>query len=576
MDEGAGAGANLFPDRRADYQWTSTDGDFAQFNGWLGPQVGGIASGASASRQTMWMDLSMEVKINPAIAVHGQYRVGSYGDRIIADAVSGRDSAGGLFFRRVTSPHTAASEYATDRYPGVNRAFSPGYWNTLWVRAELPWGNLTFGKRPFLFGAGMMFDGSENTSIEALTLSVPYGPLKAGVMWYPARRGSKIYYNPFDDNGKNSVDLGAFVTYSGGVLSAGILGHYSNFHIGPEGAPVYDNDDIDEYADVISIRTMRSQDTSVAIGSAFLKFNNGRIFFNTEVGLYKQQTTTNREVESTDDIVQKYLYPPLNRAWPQYVDHWRFVAELGALAGPAKMSLLYAWVSGGDLRHGIQIDRSGRLPQPFLRDIPGNQYREDNEWLDQVGRFRIYPVSQLTNTQVFKPYSLIMVYNYGLGTDVSPQSGKGWVQDAQCIAARLDYAIASNLNVFGTFFTARRTTNSGYNWGYIRPSLNMDGSVDLGNRSPDNGNFTGQPIPTVPDNDLGWETNVGFNWKLLEGMTLGCTFGYWVPGVWFKYACIDRRINDWFYAEDTELFGVIPSKQIDEIWGMDLKLTADF
>ena len=41
-------------------------------------------------------------------------------------------------------------------------------------------------------------------------------------------------------------------------------------------------------------------------------------------------------------------------------------------------------------------------------------------------------------------------------------------------------------------------------------------------------------VPTIPDGALGYEIDAGFDWKLLEGLTARCTFGYWVPGNWFE------------------------------------------
>ncbi len=40
----------------------------------------------------------------------------------------------------------------------------------------------------------------------------------------------------------------------------------------------------------------------------------------------------------------------------------------------------------------------------------------------------------------------------------------------------------------------------------------------------------------VPDGFLGWEINLGCDWKLLENLTLKTRYAYWQPGQWFNLA----------------------------------------
>ena len=65
----------------------------------------------------------------------------------------------------------------------------------------------------------------------------------------------------------------------------------------------------------------------------------------------------------------------------------------------------------------------------------------------------------------------------------------GYVRDARVLAARLDYAVAANLNLFTSLFWAERTAN-GYGWGVISPNDTFmppqfvatpnDGNVQIG------------------------------------------------------------------------------------------------
>jgi hypothetical protein len=40
----------------------------------------------------------------------------------------------------------------------------------------------------------------------------------------------------------------------------------------------------------------------------------------------------------------------------------------------------------------------------------------------------------------------------------------------------------------------------------------------------------------VSDGFIGWEVNLGCDWKLLEGLTFKTRYSYWQPGDWFTEA----------------------------------------
>ena len=176
-----------------------------------------------------------------------------------------------------------------------------------------------------------------------------------------------------------------------------------------------------------------------------------------------------------------------------------------------------------------------------------------------------------------------MVYGYGLGTSFARDTGNGFVQDASVYAARLDYAVAANLNIYGSFTWAEKFSKSGDVWGCLipnpRPSAtepaNPFGSVlyVTANRAAANA------IPTIPDPALGYEIDGGFDWKLLEGLTARCTMGYWVPGKWFSYACVDKSITGWATpatGDWTNNFYTRPNKNIDPVFGLEFKLEGEF
>ena len=119
--------------------------------------------------------------------------------------------------------------------------------------------------------------------------------------------------------------------------------------------------------------------------------------------------------------------------------------ELGALCGPAKVSLIGAWFTGDDYRGGTLYGNN--------RMFKVTSGLQSDTW---------------SNTSVFRPYSYLMVYGYGLGTSFARDTGNGFVQDATFYGARFDYAAAANLNLFSSFAWAERFSNSGFLWGYLR------------------------------------------------------------------------------------------------------------
>ena len=323
------------------------------------------------------------------------------------------------------------------------------------------------------------------------------------------------------------------MTYSNGPLHAGILGNYGTFHIGPE-APLN--------PPLIAGRPV-AQDSEYSHGSIFAKYMNGRFFFNAEAAwLY----WTDRYSDPTGLLFLNGI------STTRYVDQWRYMVELGCVCGPAKTSVLFAVTPGPDRRNGAFI---GKQPAAFI-------------WHHTFD-------DSLSSFNLFRPYAYIFSYDYGSGLHGYNLSGDGFVRDASVLAARLDYASAANLNVFGSFAWAERTSN-GYSWGCIGPNAGagafpapVDGNIDL--------NFNRYPAsPNIPDRGLGYEIDAGFSWKLLEKWQIGMVFGYWQPGKWFNYACIDRSVPAWHTGNAGNLFGTRPDRSLNGIIGGEFSSTFEF
>jgi hypothetical protein len=516
-------------------------------NFWNGGQFDtNITTGSRAGWSYFNVEFLPIIKVNEAIRIQAKYRLGTYGD-------------------------PDASDYHTQDAPGLNNAFSEGQWTLFWATAQTPWGVLGIGKRPWTFGAALQYDGEDAATTESIMLVVPYGPLDIGIGFYPYRfAGSssireviaenreaigengnpytfavypgqpdgvnpqRQYFSRADGSGSFSKDLLAFLMYHSGPLSAGILGSYGAYHIGPEAQ-------LKNPLAVPLQTTWAAQDTEVFHGTTFMKYNNGRFFFNAETAwlYWTDRFGSDPNAEVT---------PPNTR----YAEQWRYMLEFGALYGPARLSLLHAWTPGPDRRAGALI---GKQPAAFV-------------WHSAFDR-------QFGNFNVFRPYSYLFGYNYGGGLFAYNLSGDGYVRDASVLAARLDYAVASNLNVFGSFLYANRTSN-GYSWGSLGPNAGLGNFANApdGNVSFNINRYA--TSPNIPDTALGYEIDAGLDWKLLEGWTSGVLVGYWQPGKWFNYACIDRSVAGWHTGVPGNSFGTRPDRTLDPIVGGNFYLVINF
>jgi hypothetical protein len=525
----------------------------AAYGGQASSLAGGeqIVSGSDAAWQINYMSTNMEIRMNKAVRVRGNYFIGSW-------TAPNYSTSSGLM---------VSSGILEMDSPGVQRSFSPGYWRTLWLSAQLPWGELAVGKRPSSWGMGLQYDGADNRTSESVALSVPYGPLRIQISFYPNRRGyatddygsSVIYYNERPDKNNTRVfDITIpNVQYNSGPVSMGFLCNWIFRHRGGESvivnptAPASGNNPVPSIA---GTRGIAARDYQDQYGGAFFKYNNGRFFLNSEYNYWRVTDLRDGNPFTSAYNWSALQVPPIN------IQHDSLAVEVGSLVGPAKISVIGAWFTGDDYRYSTTANGFQRVK------ITGG--KQSDTW---------------SNTSLFRPYSYLMIYGYGLGTSFARDTGNGFVQDASVYAARLDYAVAANLNIYSSFTWAEKFSKSGDIWGCLVPNpLPVAASATAGmgsvlyvtaDRGPAN------MVPTIPDTALGYEIDAGFDWKLLEGLTARTTVGYWVPGKWFSYACVDKNIAGWGNPNAGSWgnnFYTSPDKNIDPVWGMEFKLEGNF
>jgi len=544
----------------------------------------------------MRMIMNPEIRVNPAVRIRGQYVIGGF-QTYNGGAAASLDAGGNFFGAPMgTNADLGSGVYITQQTANaISRPISTGYWQMLWATAQTPWGILVFGKRPFTFGTGLAGDGEHTCSSESLAIVAPYGPLRIGIFAHPYRQGvflnSQLNINTATGGAQVGMmvnntsgtaypklwdasnirlqlpHMGAFMTYSNGPLDAGMSYQYWQNHQGPEVAGTAG-------AGVGQNQRIPTVDGVIEGGNIYAKYNNGRFFFNAEMEwnrwdnrytLPLVRQASNQAVAGLGDPYQ-----------PVFDEDWSVLTEFGFLCGPAKTSFLYTLIPGPDRRQGI--------------------------WISKTSYPNIAFGAPTCNYLVFLPYSYLMGYTYAGGLGFRNLYGEGGIQDATVIAARLDYAIAANLNWYGSGIWAWRNSG-GWPWGLL--------TIDAGGATAINGanavqafGFTNQAgaapqnntggigvAPNIPDNNLGWEVTTGVDWKLLEGLTMNIRGAYWQPGEWFKFACLDRGVVTTTAAlASTHLalqptgtvpgigntFGTNPAKTIDPIWAFNGQLNVDF
>ncbi|MEW6115191.1 MAG: hypothetical protein AB1664_23880, partial [Thermodesulfobacteriota bacterium] len=345
-------------------------GDYSNLNGWAGRQIGrsanDFASGSDAVKAYQNLELWPEFEITRAIRFRAKYRVGSYGD-----------------------PNN--SDYLTNTRPGTNVATSDGQWTMWWVVAQTPMGQIVVGKRPEAFGTGLQFNGESNNTTEGVALIAPYGPFRISLAARPQwllQPDLEIntrynFFNILDKSNLRQLSVRLFMTYRDGPIDAGISWAGMRWHAGRQSQGIISA--VAGGALPGTRSAFNSYDVVLDLGTFYLKYFNGRFFLNTELAYFL-------ETANTLTIAAR---------GPRYKESWRYMAETGLVAGPGKISFLYAFMPGPDRRGGALINK-----QPFNQGAGQGAY------------------------DVFRPYSYLLGYAYGSGVNAFNITGDGYINAA--------------------------------------------------------------------------------------------------------------------------------------------------
>lgn len=465
-----------------------------------------------------------------------------------------------------TNPHYSGWVMMDSRDIFAGTGLTTPILRAFWLTAQLPWGVLAIGRRPAGFGMGWVLHESE-VYARSLSLIVPTGPLTFVFSQYLHDSGEDT--DPNDDRNQNltprtiasAVDQNEVrawnqavaVRYADGAFDLGAMLRVirlANIHsLPPDPAHpttgTYRDDQSDSFGafffgDRVAGGDMPlNGDVTFLLGTTYLKYFNGTLFFNGEYDFQWIEVRRNggRPISG---------FP---QAW---------ALEAGVLFGPCKLSVAHFYRSGHDRRAGLF-----HVQRPTGTNPDGTTTHD---------RFNHFITAWGGGEYPMKPYNFLMGL-YGTGNNSYAYTvGACTFNDFEAFATRVDYAAAANLNLFASFLQGYRASNTatpqGWYWGlddYFKSGIGPGPEWGV--------------LPNVPTTDLGWEVNLGLTWKLLEGLTFEFLFAFWQPGKWFNWAYRDMTLSNppQPLPDDPPPYGSLkPGRRIDPLIAVQTSLRAEF
>jgi len=459
---------------------------------------GGFSTwGSDAAIHDQKMTLIPTIKVNQAIRVHGVYTVGGYRNKYNQTSAGAVSGVGVPPFERW---------YMHDSSP--NAAYNTaaiGSWEQIRATFHTPWATFSIGVKDFPLGVASNL--GYNTRANAFLAVVPYGPFRLlGAIWLTDGLLESYPQSPdrVGTAAQNQLFQGYFVTYRNGPLEIGFGPIWQLRHqgegVGPGGLPAGSSAGI--------------ADVTLTDYQIYFKYFNGRFFANGEYA-WNMINATPALLGTTGSIVLAN-----SGATQTHTETYNVFAETGVVLGPSKISLLWVQSSGPVLNNGWFA--LGAI-NPVTAGVLGVAGAGRNP--------KAYGIRAI-NYQALEPYEYLMFYTYAGGTQTFHADGTGQMADAYAFAGRYDHAVASNLNIYGSYIWAHRLEKAGTWLGQFSTTGLNRTFLDVNALRA----AYGRTSPFVEDGFIGWEANFGVDWKLLEGLTFKTRYSYWQPGDYFKEA----------------------------------------
>jgi len=213
-----------------------------------------------------------EIRVNPAIRVHGVYTVGGYRNKNDQFGTG----VGIPPFERFYMHQVSNNAYDTAAI---------GSWEQFRATVQLPLGIFSYGVKDFPFGLGSTL--GNNTRAEAFLTVVPYGPFRIlhGI-WLS--RGLLDGYNEAPDaDTKFTWFQGALMTYDNADLSLGAgwfgrTGHFVRGNVNPTAIAPGSSVASAFFGAPVANFPGDAVDANDQFYLAYFKYNNGRFFMNAE------------------------------------------------------------------------------------------------------------------------------------------------------------------------------------------------------------------------------------------------------------------------------------------------------
>jgi len=374
------------------------------------------------------------------------------------------------------------------------------------VRFRLPIFTLVFGYRPSALAMGLWKNPCQRSS-SSISMVASYGPVTMGITPYLGRTATNWNQYPRDSGTNATYRKDDDRNYLGGVY--GDLEYRNGPLIIYVSSTAYKDN---------SSQPVNARNASTGVPTALipvvtpipdrlvyeltfaLKYFNGRYFFNAEVDNYAHY----RSGLGATQLIGGVRYQRLESD----VKAWVYGVEAGALIGPAKVAFSYVRSTGDD---------------------PNTRKDDEDSARGSTG----------LNNCAMRYWAFLMYHLYGTGTNWNA-AGDGQPTNLHHVGGRLDYAVASNLNVYIVNSWAWRDQPNAFVLGGDSSHTVARFTNDTIARQKGIPGF-GPPIPglqAVSDHarDVGWEIDCGMTWKILENLTWNTVFAIWKPGSWWSYA----------------------------------------